>query len=467
MDPEVVYDHGTSPEIDNSNNEAWTKGEKQPRKCNDVPFAVLFYGQLAAMIAVAVMYGYEMFASEIEESDLDYEGYIYFSLYMAAIAVILSAAMFFLMFVCPALLIKIALFFVVFLSLAWALAAFWSGSYGLGILGICFFLIGLCYARAVWSRIPFATINLITAMTAVRTNCGVCIVGYVMLGLAVAWTGIWTIALIGIFDQEKTCDANNVCTVSVNYGYLFLMFVSYFFTHQVIQNVNTVIVAGVVGTWWFSPEDSCCCGGAIFGSVFRSLTSSFGSICFGSLIVAIIQALRQLANTARQEGEDCGALLCIVECILGCIEGMVEYFNKWAYIYVGVYGYGYIDAGKNVIKLFQDRGWEAIIADDLIGNTLFMVCLIVGGLTGSFGILLVQETSLFPETDDNNELYYAFTLGLIVGIVLTSITMSIVGGSVNTVIVCYADAPAEFQRNHPALSDKMRETWRGSFPDFM
>jgi hypothetical protein len=37
-------------------------------------------------------------------------------------------------------------------------------------------------------------------------------------------------------------------------------------------------------------------------------------------------------------------------------------------VYVGLYGYGYLEAGKNVISLFKNRGWEAIIADDLIGN---------------------------------------------------------------------------------------------------
>ncbi len=33
------------------------------------------------------------------------------------------------------------------------------------------------------------------------------------------------------------------------------MFLSYFFTHQVIQNTLHVSVAGAVGTWWFAPED--------------------------------------------------------------------------------------------------------------------------------------------------------------------------------------------------------------------
>lgn len=37
-------------------------------------------------------------------------------------------------------------------------------------------------------------------------------------------------------------------------------------------------------------------------------------------------------------------------------------------MYVGLYGYSYIEAGKSVMGLFKNRGWEAIIADDLISN---------------------------------------------------------------------------------------------------
>ena len=39
-----------------------------------------------------------------------------------------------------------------------------------------------------------------------------------------------------------------------------------------------------------------------------------------------------------------------------------------AFVYVGLYGYSYLEAGRNVITLFKNRGWEAIIADDLISN---------------------------------------------------------------------------------------------------
>jgi hypothetical protein len=159
---------------------------------------------------------------------------------------------------------------------------------------------------------------------------------------------------------------------------------SFYFTTQVIQNSVHVTVAGTVGTWWYSPEDAnSCCSSAIVGSTVRTLTTSFGSVCFGSLIVAIIQATRALVNAMRSE--DNSILLCIADCILGCLEGLVEYFNMWAYVYVGLYGYPYLKAGKSVMELFHNRGWDAVIADSLVSNALFMVSLVVGLIAGGIG----------------------------------------------------------------------------------
>lgn len=196
------------------------------------------------------------------------------------------------------------------------------------------------------------------------------------------------------------------------------------------------------------------------------MTTSFGSICFGSLIVAIIQALRALANAARSNDDGNAILVCIAECILQCLASIVEYFNKWAFIYVGLYGYSYLEAGKNVFTLFKNRGWEAIIADDLVSNTLFFVSVVVGGIAGAVGLILSVTTDWFEQAASNGQAA-SFTLGFVIGLVLTSIAMSAIASAVNAVIVLFAEAPAEFQQNHPELSQKMRDTWQATFPGCM
>jgi hypothetical protein len=143
------------------------------------------------------------------------------------------------------------------------------------------------------------------------------------------------------------------------------------------------------------------------------LTYSFGSICLGSLLQAVITAVRVLVQNARnqrdnQQCEGGGAiLLCILECIIQLLEDIVEYFNQWAYVFVGIYGYSYLDSGRKVMELFRARGWTSIITNSLVGFVLgftsFSVA-IVTGLTAVAIDAIVSNTHTLGE----GELSYVF-----------------------------------------------------------
>lgn len=91
----------------------------------------------------------------------------------------------------------------------------------------------------------------------------------------------------------------------------------------------------MIGTWWFVTEEAnSCCSKAIGDSFWRATTYSFGSICLGSFLVALVQALRALEYYTRDQ-DDCQFLSCIIQCLLSCIQGILEEINKWAYVYVG------------------------------------------------------------------------------------------------------------------------------------
>lgn len=173
-----------------------------------------------------------------------------------------------------------------------------------------------------------------------------------------------------------------------------------------------------------------------------------------------------MANQARQN-EDFQLLTCLIEFILACIQDSIEYFNKWAYVYIGLYGFGYIEAGKNVVHLFQNKGWNVIISDDLTDRVLFMVSIVVGILTGFAGsfVFLVAPNILGSLGINENGGSIGFFIAFLVGLVFCSIHMSVVGSAINTVIVCFAESPAEFEQNHPRLSEEMRSSWISAWPE--
>jgi hypothetical protein len=239
---------------------------------------------------------------------------------------------------CPKFLIQLSLLFSLLISLLITIVAFYYHQYIAGGFGILFFLLSCCYACCVWRRIPFAAANLNTGLTAVKKNAGVFVTSVVITTLSFGYLIVWMVAMIGVYDSTATtAGAGGNVQQPPSWGYLFLLLLALFWTQQVFQNTIHVIVAGVVSTWWFQPnEASSCCSVAIKDSFVRATTSSFGSICFGSLLVAIIQTLRSMVESARHDNDNDGCaafLLCLVDCLLQCLQGMLEYFNKFAYIY--------------------------------------------------------------------------------------------------------------------------------------
>lgn len=143
---------------------------------------------------------------------------------------------------------------------------------------------------------------------------------------------------------------------------------------------------------------------------------------------------------------------------------VLQYFNMWAFVFVGLYGFPFIQSGKSVMELFKSRGWTTIITDQLAEGALGLVSVAVGLLTGLVALGIAAGRGMVFG-DELGASAAAFFIGFITGSVLTSTLLTLVSSAVSTVIVCYAEAPGEFERNHPKLSQDMRSAWRQAWPE--
>jgi len=150
---------------------------------------------------------------------------------------------------------------------------------------------------------------------------------------------------------------------------------------------------------------------------------------------------------------------------------MAKYFNKYAFIYVGLYGYSYLEAGQNVSTLFETRGFTLVINDNLVTSALNFLKITIGLMSAGIGILIdrAQPTWLILFHDQQNPLYFtqnetqrqfpAYIISLLGGLIVSGSLFAIIDSAVNTVIVCFAEAPADFDQNHPDHSRNMRQAW--------
>lgn len=380
-----------------------------------------------------------------------------------------------------ALLIRASLYVAIGLNVLFFFITLLAGVPGSAFIHALFAALLACYAKAIWHRIPYAASNLRSAIVAVKANMGVALVAFTSVPASIAWIFTWTFAFAGTLSQPFMYTETQVSNSSgsdwsgsesgthtettmsgLGIFVIFMYILSFHWTLQVISGVVRTTIAGVIGTWWFSPlEASSFCSSAVRDSFSRSLTYSFGSICFGSLIVAIVETLRAWLRSASRQRN--GIVRLIAQCLLLYIERLIEYFNKWAFVYVGLYGYSYLEAGKSVMTLFRERGWTAIISDNLVNRTLYLACFAIGLLVAIIAVIAGLLTEVLGGW--LGWLAVAAWIGFLIGFILSCIMMGVLSGSVDAIIVCYAEAPMEFKENHPELHAEMEETWTAAWPD--
>ena len=127
-----------------------------------------------------------------------------------------------------------------------------------------------------------------------------------------------------------------------------------------------------------------------------------------------------------------------------------------------------MEAGANVMTLFRNRGWTSIIADVMVDTLLRLLSIAVALFTGLL-FLLVTYIIAGDYFEPEGSLILAFLVAfpLAIGYLMSITVFSVVGSAVNTVIVCYAEAPSEFQTNHALLSERMTDAWRRAYPDHL
>jgi len=423
---------------------------EKKKNCNDVFFALLFVAHLGWLVILFTRY-----EAADTESDWTSAGVYKFAGYTSLVAIVLSTVSLFVMSAFADKLVEIALVASLAGSLGVTIYAIVVWKVWMIVVSGISFLFAAIFVWCMWNKIPFAAANLRTAIRAIRTNMGLVFMVYVYDAVAFGFTLLWMNATGAGMNQA-------------GWWTIFLFLLSFYWTQQVIANIQHVMVASVLGTWWYNPvEANECWDDGLNRALCETLTYNFGSICFGSLLVSIVQAL-QAMQKASARNENCSCLACLLGCCLYCIEGIIEYFNKWAFVYVGVHGDSYIESGKKVMSLFKQRGWDSIITDALADTLMNFMTVSIGLLSGLTGWAIVTyDDDIFvgigiePDEDDAA----GFVAGLLIGLLIASIMMGAVSSAVNSVIVCFAEAPATFQKNYPELCEDMLTAWKEAYPD--
>jgi len=357
-----------------------------------------------------------------------------------------------------------------------------------------------CYVRTTEHHLPFSAANLRVAARGFFQMKGFWKYALGFTALQVAWILAWNIAVVSfaggdgqegglIAQQGHSYDADlclevasasaaggAVCscvdvdnpvqlpyteqegpcpdpTRTMNFGLFFISIISLYWGSTVIMNITHATVAGTLAHWWFSDGE----GGAPAAlsprrALGRALSCSFGSLCFGSLVVAVAKTLQDALWSSRRAQNP--QLRCLVTALLGALEKVVEVFNRYAFCYVAIYGLDFMSAGRGAMALFRRLGWASLVNDDVVSRALAAACLGVGLAEGALAFAVGK---LFGVPGA----WLAMTVWAVAlcGYLVCWTVLNLAASAVTTVFVCFAEDPGTFQRSAPDAYMALVKAW--------
>lgn len=310
-------------------------------------------------------------------------------------------------------------------------------------------------------RIPFTAVMLRVVTGVTIQYPGTIWCGVFLLTVGVAYLALWLVTGVAAFSKYPVNETNgNSMRATLAAIMVFMMF-SLYWTTQVIKNVIHVSVSGVFAAYYFLKGTPVGMPSVpTLRSFKRAVTTSFGSICFGSLLIALIQLVRALLREAMHNSNNalCVFLQCCVDCLLSWIESLANLFNVYAFVQVAIYGKPFCRAAKDTWTLIQDRGLELIINNNLIGVVVNFSALLVGSLTALVSFIVWHVQDMSTSLNDGN-LIFIIILSLVFGLVVFLIIGEVVESGAATTFVCLAEDPAALKASKPELWEEIRKTY--------
>lgn len=232
-----------------------------------------------------------------------------------------------------------------------------------GALALYFFLVR--------NRLRFVSVLVEMSCTAISPGLVAASVLATILG------AVWSVYVTGL-------------AATVSHGVMAILgLFSLFWTWLVFKNVVHVATAGKCATWYFLGDDNAP-PNATWAAFHRALTTSFGSVCLGSFLVALMRTLETVSRSAARSSDDaCVSLVCgLLACLVECVRHALEFVSKYAFVYVGVYGESFFASARSTWRLLMAKGFDVIIDDDL-SHLASVPGALAGGLLAGLAMLAV------------------------------------------------------------------------------
>ncbi|KAL0216013.1 hypothetical protein P9112_008197 [Eukaryota sp. TZLM1-RC] len=216
--------------------------------------------------------------------------------------------------------------------------------------------------------------------------------------------------------------------------HIFGMFWVLFF----ISAVSLITIAGAVAKYYFTHDKKNLGASPIWSALTRGLRYNFGSLAFGSLVIAILCFIKWILKYLSKKAKDTGnkslsAVFKCLACCVKCAEKVMKYINKNAWIMVAIYNYSYCKAAKQGFNLIM-RNLRRVLAITIVGDSLlFLGKLFIAIATGLLG------TFVFYGNENYNSWHFMVALVFLISYLVGSMFMGVTEMAVDTIFLCFLE----------------------------
>ncbi|KAK4516672.1 uncharacterized protein ATC70_011649 [Mucor velutinosus] len=274
---------------------------------------------------------------------------------------------------------------------------------GLTVMSFIPLILNLIYIKVIFDnkhRINQTVSVIELACDVVRFNPGIILVSFVLLATFIAFSIVWItffnrLWLIGHLGDKSSM--TGAIWVVNNYVYSLAAFYIFIFmwTAKLLVYMERFALSAITAQWYFHRNDPSTTNNnpPWKSALIKASTTSFGTLAFGSLILAIIQFLQFVARSIRKYSKTAKPFAAVLSFILRYIDALVSTFSNYTISLAGITGESFCSAATSATKIFR-RNLLTGLFGDLLTQLILYIGASVIALSSGFGAYVYATHSL-------------------------------------------------------------------------
>lgn len=211
------------------------------------------------------------------------------------------------------------------------------------------------------------------------------------------------------------------------------------------------IASAVCSYYWSRPDASGKRNFAkypILTGLYRCFRFHFGSLCFGSLIIAIVQFIRAILayidhNTKELQQSNIliKIFMKVVQCLMWCFEKILKFISKNAYILIAMKGNSFCTSTFNAFSIILGNlarvGTVSFIS-------IFVLLLCKVSVSVASAVITYQILSSYADygvggSKQLSNVFIPVIFTFIIGYTISSIALGVYETTIDTILVCFCE----------------------------